>query len=74
MADFQYNYIVCKCENVSLGEIIYAIKDRDATTIEEIGKITDAGTTCGCCKSKKDDFGDPKMKLYLDQILDRVKK
>jgi len=25
----------------------------------------DAGTACGCCKSAKDDFGDPKMSQEL---------
>ena len=69
MADFPYSYEVCSCKKVTLGEIIHAIKEKDAKTIEDIGNITDAGTACGCCKSKADDFGDPKMKLYLDQIL-----
>ncbi|PIF03709.1 MAG: (2Fe-2S)-binding protein [Arcobacter sp.] len=71
MADFQYSYIVCNCKHVTLGEIVCAIKERNAKTIEDIGKITDAGTACGCCRSKEDDFGDPKMKLYLSQILDK---
>ena len=37
--------------------------------MEEIGKLTDAGTACGCCRCEQDDFGDPKMELYLEQIL-----
>ena len=74
MADFQYSYKVCKCYDVSLGEIVHAIKDKDAKTIEDIGNMTDAGTACGCCKSKEDDFGDPKMELYLEQILNKFKK
>lgn len=69
MAKFHMSHEVCTCKKVSLGEIIHAIKEKGARTIEDIEKITDAGTACGCCKSEKDDFGDPKMELYLDQIL-----
>ncbi|MEA3512105.1 MAG: (2Fe-2S)-binding protein [Campylobacterota bacterium] len=71
MADFQYSYKVCSCKNVTLGEIVHAIKEQNAKTIEDIGYKTDAGTACGCCKSKKDDFGDPKMELYLEQIVNK---
>jgi len=69
MADFQYSFVVCNCKHVTLGEIVHAIKDKNAKTINDIGDITDAGTACGCCKCKKDDFGDPKMELYLEQII-----
>jgi NAD(P)H-nitrite reductase large subunit len=74
VADFQYSYKVCSCKDVTLGEIIFAIKEQNANNIEDIGKLTDAGTVCGCCKSKKDDFKDPKMKLYIDQILNKFIK
>ena len=69
---FEHTYEVCKCNHVSLGEIIYAIKEKDAKTIESIGKITDAGKTCGCCTSKENDIGSEKMELYLNQILKKV--
>ena len=74
MADFQYSYIVCDCHNVTLGEIIYAIKDKNAKTIEEIGTFTDAGTSCGYCRCLSDDHGDPKMELYLNQIVNKFVK
>ena len=74
MANFQHSYNVCSCKNVTLGEIIHAIKEKGATTVESIGDITDAGTACGCCKSAKDDFGNPKMELYIDQILKKFNK
>ena len=70
---FPHSYEVCSCKHVSLGEIIYAIKEKGATSIEEIGNITDAGTSCGCCKSQEDDIGEEKMELYLTQILDKFK-
>jgi len=69
VAEFKHSYKVCTCKNVTLGEIIHAIKEKGAKSIEDISNITDAGTACGCCKSEEDDFGTPKMELYLDQIL-----
>ncbi|MEA3384069.1 MAG: (2Fe-2S)-binding protein [Campylobacterota bacterium] len=74
MADFPYTYKVCACKGVTLGEIVHAIEKEDAKTIEQIGDITDAGTACGCCKSKEDDFGDPEMELYLEQIVSKFVK
>lgn len=73
MANFQYSYEVCTCKHVTLGEVVYAIQEKNAQTISEIGTITDAGTACGCCKSKEDDFGNPQMELYLDQIVKKFK-
>ncbi len=74
MAQFQHSYEVCSCKHVALGEIIHAIKEEGAKTVDDIGDITDAGTACGCCKSAEDDFGTPKMELYLDQILKKFVK
>lgn len=74
MADFQYSHIVCNCNHVTLGEIIYAIEDKNAKSIDDIGNITDAGKACGCCKCEKDDFGNPKIKLYLEQIVNKFVK
>ena len=71
MADFEYDYKVCRCKDVTLGEIVHAIEVNGANSIELIGKFTDAGTICGKCKSQKDDFGEPKMELYLEQILNK---
>ncbi len=69
MANFHYSHIVCECKKVTLGEIIYAIKEKDAKNIEDIAKLTDATTACGCCKNSEADFGNPKMKLYVEDIL-----
>jgi NAD(P)H-nitrite reductase large subunit len=69
VAKFHYSYVVCECKKVTLGEIIYAIKEKGAKSIDDIAQFTDATTACGCCKSAKDDFGDPKMKLYVEDII-----
>ncbi len=69
MAKFKYDYIVCECKKVTLGEILHAIDNMGAKTIEDIQNITDAGTACKCCISKDKDFGETKMKLYIEDIL-----
>lgn len=69
MASFPYSYVVCECKKVTLGEIVYAIEEKGAKSIDEIAKLTDATTACGCCKNVESDFGNPKMKLYIDDII-----
>lgn len=66
---FPHSFEVCSCKHVTLGEIIYAIKEKNANNIEKIGDITDAGTSCKCCQSSSKDIGEEKMELYLDEIL-----
>lgn len=71
---FQHSYEVCNCKHVTLGEIIYAIKEKGANSIEKIGTITDAGTSCKCCQSSDKDIGEEKMELYLDEIVEKFVK
>ena len=71
MAQFHMSHIVCECKKVSLGEIIHAIKENGARSLKDIQDITDAGTACKCCTSKENDFGNPKMQLYINQILEK---
>ena len=40
---------VCSCNNVTQGEILSAIRDRELTTIRAVGECTKAGTGCGGC-------------------------
>ena len=70
---FQHSFEVCTCKHVTLGEIIHAIQERGAKTIEEVGELTDAGTACGCCRSKEDDFTG-EQQLYLDEIIKKFVK
>ena len=69
MAKFQLTHKVCDCKKVSLGEIIHAIKEKGAKSVEDIQNMTDAGTACKCCISADKDFGNPKMQLYIEDIL-----
>ncbi len=71
---FDHSYEVCTCKHTTLGEIIYAIKDRNASSIEEIGKYTDAGTCCKSCISSNHDKGEEKMELYLEEIVNKLVK
>ena len=72
--NFPHSYIVCNCKQVSLGELIYAIKEKSAKTLEDLEDLTDAGSSCGCCKSNEDDIGEQKMELYLDEIIKKFNK
>ncbi|WP_198304455.1 (2Fe-2S)-binding protein [Arcobacter vandammei] len=72
--NFHHSYIVCECKQVSLGEIIFAIKEKGAKTLQDLATLTDAGSSCGCCRSAKDDIGEKKMELYLDEILRKFEK
>lgn len=71
---FHHTHEVCSCKQVTLGEILHAIKENGAKNLEEIGEKTDAGTCCGCCVSSEKDFGEEKMELYLTTILDKLVK
>lgn len=68
---FPHSYIVCECKQVSLGEIIFAIKEKGAKNLYDLAKITDAGSCCGSCKRREDDIGEKKMELYLTDILNK---
>ncbi|WP_121609875.1 nitrite reductase large subunit NirB [Mesobacillus foraminis] len=43
--------IVCGCNGVSKGTIVDAIKTKELTTVDEVGSCTNAGRSCGRCKS-----------------------
>ena len=62
---------VCLCMNVTLGEIIEAIKNGH-DTVEKIMDETDAGTVCELCQSKEVDEDDER-ELHLSEILEFVK-
>lgn len=72
MAKFDMSYEVCECNKVTLGEIVHAIETKDIKDLNTLGKLTDAGTTCKRCRCKEDDFGQPKMQLYLDKIIKKL--
>ncbi len=69
---FEQSYEVCSCGHVTLGEIIFAINEKDAKTLGDIQNITDAGTHCRFCICKEGDFGKVKKELYCIDILKKL--
>ena len=71
---FPHSFVVCNCRHVTLAEIIYAIKEKDEKTLEDLAVFTDAGVCCKSCKNPQNDIGVEKMELYLEEILDKFNK
>lgn len=72
---YELTDIVCTCREVSLGEIIHAIKVRKADTVIDISRLTDAGVCCKSCVSKCNEIRlNIPIPLYLDTILTKIKK
>jgi len=64
---FDLDYNVCECFDVTLGDILEAIK-AGHNTLEALMDKTDAGTACKLCQSCEiDEDGD--RELHLDEIL-----
>jgi nitrite reductase (NADH) large subunit len=43
--------LVCGCNGVTKGTIVEAIRSQDLKTVDEVGSCTNAGRSCGRCKS-----------------------
>lgn len=56
--------LVCSCFSVGLASIAMAIRERHAVSVEEIGRLLQAGTGCGSCL--------PELKEILDDELPRA--
>ena len=41
--------IICSCLDITKGDILAAIKEKNLTTVEEITDATEAGSACGAC-------------------------
>ncbi len=48
--------IICNCMDVSEHEIVDAIKNKEAVTVQDIMDITGAGTGCGSCIDDLDEI------------------
>lgn len=72
---YELTDIVCTCREVSLGEIIHAIKVRKADTLADISRLTDAGVCCKSCISECNDIRlNIPIPVYLDTTLNKIKK
>ncbi len=70
--NFKKDYEICNCNKVTLEEIIYTIKNKNAYTLGAIQDITTAGTDCRYCIFSESDFGKIKKKIYYKEILQEV--
>jgi len=69
---FSLDHTVCECFDITLGELLDAIK-AGHKTMEDLMDETDAGTACELCQScEKDEDGE--RALHLDEILEYVKE
>ena len=68
---FDLNHTVCECFEVTLGELIEAIK-AGHNTMESLMDETDAGTACELCQSCEIDEDGDRL-LHLDEILEYIK-
>ena len=65
------DYEVCMCMDVTLGDILTAIKNGH-DTVEKIMDETEAGTICELCQSREIDE-DGERELHLTEILEYAK-
>ncbi len=70
--EFEKDYEVCNCKNVSIEDIVVAIKDKNAKTLGDIQEFTGAGTECRHCIFPEGDFGKMKKKIYCKDVLKEV--
>ncbi|MGC3946550.1 MAG: nitrite reductase large subunit NirB [Chryseolinea sp.] len=62
--------MICACENVSKGDIANAVKEKGASSVDHIKKITKACTGCGGCTAMVNDI----VKYTLESLGHKVKK
>jgi NAD(P)H-nitrite reductase large subunit len=62
----QDDVLICTCNEIYKSEIVKAIKEKELTTVEQVGEETTAGTVCGMCQ---DD-----IQVILDEINGIIQK
>jgi nitrite reductase (NADH) large subunit len=62
--------MICACENVSKGDIVTAVKEKGASSVDHIKKATRACTGCGGCTAMVNDI----VKYTLESLGHKVKK
>ena len=74
MLGFDESYEVCNCKNITIKQIVDAIKNKNATTLGLIQEFTTAGTECRHCVFEEGDTGKVKKKIYCKEILNKIKE
>ncbi len=44
--------LICHCYQVSASSVLKAMDEGDAETIDQVSRLTDAGTGCGSCQCR----------------------
>lgn len=61
--------VICKCKEVTKGDILEAMK-KGAATYKDIKQLTGAGTKCGKCEKKIKKF----IRKHKEETLEQVEK
>lgn len=56
ITDFPDDTIICLCEGVCKGTIVAGIRENNLTRLDEVKKLTNAGTGCESCTSLLEDL------------------
>lgn len=48
--------LICVCMDVKKSVIEEAVKNYSLKTVEEVGLVTEAGTSCGACRGEIEDI------------------
>lgn len=62
--------VICACEGVTKGDISNAVKEKGASSVDQIKKFTKACTGCGGCTAMVNDI----VKYTLESLGHKVKK
>ena len=73
LKDFDENYEVCNCKNVTIKSIKDLVLSNEVKTLRDLQEITTAGTECRHCLMIEGDFGKIKKKIYCKEILGELK-
>lgn len=73
LSSFSSDYEVCSCSHVNLSELLFFIKENNATKLGPIQDFLKIGAGCKYCICEESDFGIMKKKIYCKDILNYVK-
>lgn len=70
MKDLPLTAQICACENISKADLVCAITEKGATTLDDLKKSTRACTGCGGCTPMVNDI----LKITMEDLGHKVKK
>lgn len=64
--------VICSCESITKGEILGAVREKNISNLDELKKVTKAGTCCGGCVPLLKDLMLSSMKadgIYIREVI-----